>query len=284
MALRLSTGLRNKAMGIRTNLVSNGSFDTNTTGWTASGATLSSVAGGSNSTNGLSIANSGAASGSAYQDVTTRIGRVYMVTFGGDTGDADGFQVKVGTTADDDAILTSPVYTDATLTTKKLAFVATATTTRISLVNTSVQSGEFVLFDDVLVEEVLDGFGEIMRGSKINIYTGTQPTLANDAATGTLLCTIGKNGSDGLEFTSADSGTIGKPVGDTWNGTSVASGTAGWFRCYEEGDDPTQISATAARFDGSVAVSGGQLNMTSTTVASGAVQTVSSMNLTQPAA
>jgi hypothetical protein len=285
MALRLSQGLRDKLIGIKTNLVTNGSFDSNTTGWTASGATLSSVAGG-NASNALQIENSGSASGAAYQDITTRANRVYFLTLKAKVGTADGFQVKIGTTSDDDGIFASPVYTDSTLSEKKFAFVASGTTTRLTLVNTSEDSGETVLFEDVVVEEVLDGFIEVMRGCKINIYTGSQPTTANDAATGTLLVTItkGGDGSTGLDWNLASAGVASKPAGDTWAGTAVASGTAGWFRCYEEGDDPSASSTTAARFDGSVATSGGQINMTSTTIASGAVQTVSSLTYTQPAA
>jgi len=286
MPLRLSTGLRDKLIGIKTNLVSNGTFDSNTTGWTSSGSSLSTAAGGSSSTTGLQITNSGAASGSAYADITTRVGRMYLLTLKGKLGTSDGYAVKIGTTGNSGSIFTSPTLTDATLTERKFAFVASTTTTRLTLVNTSTDSGETVLFDDVVVEELLDGFVEVMRGCKINIYTGSQPTTANDAASGTLLVTItkGGDGSTGLDWSPSSSGTAAKPSGDTWAGTAGASGTAGWFRCFEDGDDPAAASTAAARFDGGVGTSGQQINMTSTTIASGAVQTVSSFTYTQPAA
>lgn len=286
MALRLSTGLRDKLIGAKANIVSNGNFNTNTAGWTAADATITAAAGGSSSTTGLQIANSSAASGSAYQDLTTRIGRVYKVTVKGKVGDADGFQVKIGTTADDDANLASTVYTDTELKEKTFVFIALATTTRLTLVNSSATSAEAVIFDDVVVEELLDGFTEIMRKCKINVYTGAQPTTANDAATGSLLFTVtkGGDGTTGLDWNPASSGAASKPSGDTWAGTAIADGTAGWFRCYEEGDDPSAASTTNARFDGSVATSGAQINMTSTAIANGAVQTVSSFTYTQPAA
>jgi len=285
MPLRLSTGFRDKVVGAKTNVVSNGTFNTNTTGWTATGATLSAAAGGSSSTTGLQIANSGAASGSAYQDLTTVVGRVYKVSLKGMVGTASGFQVKAGTTADDDANMLSAVFTDATLASKEFVFIATATTTRLTLVNASSASGQTVLFDDVVCEELLDGVAEIMRNCKINVYTGSQPASANNAATGTLLYTITKNndGVTGLEWTSASNGTIAKQSGDTWAGIGLAGGTAGWFRAYEEDDNPASSSTTAARFDGAVATSGGEMTVTSTTVASGAVQTVSSFTYTQPA-
>lgn len=286
MALRKSTGLRDKFMGIKTNLVTNGTFDSTTTGWTASGSTLSAAAGGASSTTGLQVENSGAASGLAYQDITTRAGRVYVLTLKGKLGTSAGYGVKVGTTAVDDAILPLLTFADATLTERKIAFVSSGTTTRISLVNTSSTAGHTVLFDDVVVEEVLDGFAEIMRNCKINIYTGAQPASANDAATGTLLVQItkGGDGSTGLTWEPASgNGVASKPVSDTWQGTASATGTAGWFRCFEEGDDPSASSTTAARFDGSIATSGAQINMTSTSISSGSVQTISSFTYTDPA-
>jgi hypothetical protein len=286
MPLRLSTGLRDKLIGAKANLVTNGSFDTNTTGWTASGATLSAGAGGASSTTGLEIANSGASAGSAYVDLTTRVGRVYLAKVKFKKGTAVGGSIDIGTTAAPKSIYDGATETDAVLTQKQVAFVASATTTRFTLNNDSAVTGETVLFDDVVIEEILDGFTEIMRGCKINVYTGAQPTTANDVATGTLLFTVTKGGDGvtGLEWNPASAGAASKPSGDSWAGTAVAAGTAGWFRCYEEGDDPATASTTNARFDGAVATTGAQINMTSTTIALSAVQTVSSFTYTQPAA
>lgn len=286
MPLRKSTGLRDKFMGIKTNLITNGTFDTDTTGWSAADATLSAAAGGSGSTTGMQIENSSAASGSAYQNIDTVAGRIYLLTLKGKIGTSDGYGVMIGTPADDDSILPLMTFADATLTDRSFAFVAEDSSTRITLVNTSSDSGETVLFDDVVVDEILDGFVEIMRNCKINIYTGSQPASANDAATGTLLVTItkGGDGSTGLTWEPASgNGVASKPSGDVWQGTAVASGTAGWFRCYAEGDDPSSSSATAARFDGAISTSGAQINMTSTSVASGSVQTIASFTYTDPA-
>ena len=80
MPLRLSTGLRNKLMGIKTNALANGSFTSDASGWTANLATLASVAGGV-SGNALQVTNSGAAAGSAYQDFTAQVGRLYKATY-----------------------------------------------------------------------------------------------------------------------------------------------------------------------------------------------------------
>lgn len=283
MALRLSTGLRNKLMGIKTNLVSNGAFGADTSGWTGDGATLAAVSG------VLEITNSGSAAGSAYTDITTRIGTVYKLSFDVDIGTGTTVQVQVGTTADPDANLTSPSYSDATLTGKELVFIATATTTRITFVNESTTSGHLIQVDNVVAEEILDGFGEIMRNAKIAIFSGSQPTNAADASAGTLLITVGKNldsGSgavDGVTWDESVAGVVSKPAGDTWSGKAVATGNAGWFRVYQEGDDPTQASSTMARFDGSVATSGGEMTVTAVAMAADSIQTIGAFTLTQPA-
>lgn len=285
MAKRLSTGLRNKLAGIVTNLISNGTFASGTTGWTGSGATLTTDAtGGEQGGSGLKITNSGAAAGKAYTDITTVVGRTYLIDCYVDAGDAGGIQILVGTTSDDDAVMTSPVYTDTTIAQKRIAFVATATTTRITAVVGSTTSGQFVLLDSVVVEEQLDGLRGIFRNAKVNIYTGTQPTSPDDAATGTLLVTISKDGgADGIIFDSAASGAITKPSGETWEGTFAANGSMGWARVYEEGDSPGSSSSTAARYDLSIGTSGADANFVSVTATSGAKFTVSNFTLTIPA-
>lgn len=287
MARRFSTGLRNKLAGITTNLISNGAFGTDTSGWTGSGATLTrDLTAGVDSGPALKIANSGAAAGKAYTDITTVAGRAYLLEMYLDVGDAGGMQVLVGSTSDDDAIQTSASFTDTSLTKKSIAFVATGTTTRITVLVGSTTSGQFVLVDDVVCEEVLDGLRGIFKGAKLNLYTGTQPTSPDDAATGTLIATISLNsGSDGFEFTSAASGVIGKPSGVTWSGVNVASGTQtiGYGRLYETGDSPGSSSTTAARYDFSIGTSGADVNVSSVSAANGATTTFTQLDVTVPA-
>ena len=76
---------------------------------------------------------------------------------------------------------------------------------------------------------------------------------------------------------------LSKAAAETWQGTAVATGTAGWFRCYQAGDDPSAAETELARFDGSIATSGAQLNMSSTAIVISAVQTISAFTYTQPA-
>ena len=287
MARRYSTGLRNKLAGITTNLISNGAFGTDTSGWTGSGATLTrDLTAGVDSGPALKIANSGAAAGKAYTDITTIADRQYRLELYVDIGDAAGLQVLIGSTSDDDAIQTSAIFTDTALTKKSISFVATGTTTRITVLVGSTTSGQFVLVDDVVCEEVVDGLRGILKGSKLNLYTGTQPTSPDDAATGTLIATVSVNsGADGFEFTSAVNGVIGKPSGVTWSGVNVSSGTQtiGYGRLFEAGDSPGSSSTTAARYDFSIGTSGADVNVSSVSAANGATTTFTQLDVTVPA-
>jgi hypothetical protein len=59
----------------------------------------------------------------------------------------------------------------------------------------------------------------------------------------------------------------------------LAAGTAGWFRYYSNAYT-TGLSTTAIRVDGTCGVTTGELRMSSTTVAVGAVSTVSTGTIT----
>jgi len=267
MAIKRSTGLVDKLNGIRTNLVSNGTFDTDTTGWSGSLATLTATSGGVTN-NLLQVANSASAAGYAYTDITTVVGRVYKVTFNFKKGTGVSGTVKIGTTSLPQSVYVGQALTDADWAYYEIAFIATATTTRLSLANNSVVSSETSFWDIVVVEEILDGFTEIMRGCKVNFYTAPQPANADAAATGTLLCTVtvGNSGT-GLTFNPSNNGVVSKPSGVTWSGMiSVPGGgtntaTATWFRVYESGDDPSMASTVFARIDGSVGLTGSGADM-----------------------
>ena len=284
MALRLSTGFRNKILGQTASLLLNGSFDSATTSWTGSGATLASVASGQ-SGNCLEVTSSGAALGQAYQDITTIVGRMYKLTCYFKAGTSSAGSIQVGDSGDPNAITESGALTDVDWALKTLVFIATATTTRITLETTDPTTSETSLFDEIVVDEIMDGVRDILAGCKIAIYSGAQPADADSAATGTLLVTISESGgANGLTWDDALAGVLSKAAAETWQGTAVATNTAGWFRCYQTGDDPANAETVLARFDGSVSTSGAQLNMSSTSIVLDAIQTISAFTYTQPAA
>jgi hypothetical protein len=129
------------------------------------------------------------------------------------------------------------------------------------------------------------GFGEAMNNGVLDIYTGAQPTDANQVETGTKLVrlssTSGTAAEDGLKFGTTGDGTltIGTPA---WSGLILASGVAGWFRFYGSGGTAGS-SATAIRFDGAVGVSGSDLDLTHTNLTKDATLTIKSATIVQPA-
>lgn len=124
--------------GSGTELVTNGTFDSATTGWTAgAGATLSAPSG------RLRVTKSGAGNEHAYQAITTEIGRAYRATGNGFVGSANGYEFRVGTS------VASQDYGAATNAALDLTFVATSTTAYITCRHNAGPITTYVEFDDV---------------------------------------------------------------------------------------------------------------------------------------
>lgn len=133
---------------------------------------------------------------------------------------------------------------------------------------------------------------EILANGQIRIYTGTQPANADTAETGTLLCTITLASGDmtsgvatnGINLGNAADGTVGKADGEVWSGVNAASGTAGWFRWYPNAF-ADNIGGGAAKIciDGNCATSGGQMNLSSTSLTAAVTTTVDNVAITMPA-
>jgi len=109
------------------------------------------------------------------------------------------------------------------------------------------------------------------------VLAGTTATIT--ATFGTM--TGGTNPANGLNFELSTTGTMTKIGTDTWSGTGVSDGTAGWFRWKAAVADADALDSAEAilRLDGAIATSGGQLNGSSTAITTGAVQTITSDQL-----
>lgn len=124
------------------------------------------------------------------------------------------------------------------------------------------------------VDTGANGFRGIYKGCVIDLYSGTQPSTADSAVTGTFLGRITLGGgaftdgsqTNGLVWDAPANGTISKPTAANWQGSGVAAGTIGWFRCRGNAADDGSASTTLPRFDGSVGVSTGDLRLTVVTV------------------
>ena len=116
----------------------------------------------------------------------------------------------------------------------------------------------------------------------IKLYSGSAPTDADQAPTGTLLCTISNNSTGtGLTFGTAASGVISKNPAETWSGVNAASGTAAYFRHVAVGDTAA-LSTTEARIQGVIALAGGEINLASLVLTAAATQPIDSYNIALP--
>jgi len=88
--------------------------------------------------------------------------------------------------------------------------------------------------------------------------------------------------ANGLEFGDAASGAIAKASGETWQGVATASGTAGYFRLCANPTDVGAESTTLPRIDGLIGTSGADLNLSSTSIVSGQTYTIDTFSLTLP--
>lgn len=134
------------------------------------------------------------------------------------------------------------------------------------------------------------GLKAALADGVIRIYSGSQPTNADQAVNGTLLVEITVDGgafshgspTNGLEWDDPASGTISKPSADTWTGTGVATGVAGWARfCANPTDDGT-ASTTLSRLDMSVGKGTGDLQLSNVNIEIGAPVTVDVATLRLP--
>ena len=133
------------------------------------------------------------------------------------------------------------------------------------------------------------GFATTFANGIIEIRTGTQPATADTAASGTLLGTVTLasgaftpgTATNGLTFAAASGGAVSKS--GIWSMAGIAAGTAGWFRLKANALDDNTLSTTLPRLDGSIAVSGADMNLSNISIAIGAPTTIDSFTWTQPA-
>ena len=133
------------------------------------------------------------------------------------------------------------------------------------------------------------GFGTLLNSAALTITstTMTSAVTSTSFASGTGGSVAGINPANGLQMDyNAAAGVLTKNTTQTWSGTAVATGTAGWFRYKGSVSDAGSLDSVAAyrRMDGNIATSGANLNMSSTSIVSSALQTLSTFSFTVPAA
>jgi hypothetical protein len=136
-----------------------------------------------------------------------------------------------------------------------------------------------------------ESFLEAFTNGVLRIYSGAQPVNADAATSGTLLLEITVGGgafshgspTNGLNFDAPVSAVLSKAAAEAWSGIGVAAGVAGWARLSGNPLDSGGSSTTLARVDMSVAKTGADLNLSNTTVAIGAPQTIDVFSMAMPA-
>lgn len=123
------------------------------------------------------------------------------------------------------------------------------------------------------IEAAVDAFCALLDSGYLEIYTGTQPAV-DGSLTGTKLVTL-TFGSTAFGSSSVSSGTCTATANAITAGTAGNTGTAAYFALLKS--DGTTVVGT-----GSVATSGADLNLDSTSVTSGANVSCSSFTVTQP--
>jgi hypothetical protein len=114
------------------------------------------------------------------------------------------------------------------------------------------------------------------------VVDGTTTTLVEGAHVN---MAGGVNAANGLNLDDVVGGVISKRTTETWSGTNVADGTAGWFRVRRTGDSgAVDAAATQIRYDGAVATSGAQMNIGSLSFTNGAPSLINSASFTLPMA
>lgn len=112
----------------------------------------------------------------------------------------------------------------------------------------------------------------------IKLYTGGEPTTADAAVTGTLLCTISVSGAGtGLSLDAAAAAGVLAKSAAAWSGAIVATGTAGYYRFSAAGDTGAS-STTEERIQGSVGLAGADLNLTSVALVTNAALTAQAID------
>jgi hypothetical protein len=134
-----------------------------------------------------------------------------------------------------------------------------------------------------------DGLATPTITIKANLGAGTGPNGWTVAATaGTITHTDapmagGVASANGLTWGDVAAGILSKST-DVWSATAIAAGTIGHFRMKGPiADTSSSTSTTAIRLDGSIAVTGGDINISNTTVALAAPLVVTSWNINLPA-
>lgn len=157
-------------------------------------------------------------------------------------------------------------------------FITDLTTTAEALRDAIIRAGIYHATSSGAVVTVIapSGTGDAHNGLALSA------TVTTMTATSSGNMANGVDAVNGLQFTAPSAGVVSKS--GTWSFVGIAAGTAGWFRMKASATDSDAVSTTFARLDGSVAVSGADMNLSQIVIAVDAPTTIDTFTVTIPRA
>lgn len=131
-------------------------------------------------------------------------------------------------------------------------------------------------FSDATIIADVAAVTALLNSGFLDIYTGSQPTDANSAVTGTLLASLGLSATSfGTPTAAGAAGSriVTATANSITSATAGNTGTAGYFVFYKS--DHTTVAAM-----GSVSTASADLNLSSTSIVSGGSVAVTSFTIT----
>lgn len=130
-------------------------------------------------------------------------------------------------------------------------------------------------------------FLDLFAYGLLRIFSSSQPTTADLTENGSILLEITLGGAtfapgtynNGLLFENRGAGVIGKKGSAVWSGTGLVAASMGWFRLYAN-DVVTGASTTAIRCDGSIGLTGANMNVSNLAVTVGVLSTLNDFTVT----
>jgi len=235
-----------------TELVTNGTFDSGTTGWSATGSAVLSVASGA-----LRVTNGAAVTGGTTQTINTVAGVTYSWTYYVDPATSGGAVIRVR----DGGTLT--VISTATRTVAgvyTILFVATGSTTQINCINSSSSIGVYQDVDNISVQAVT-GYTATANGLLIEEQRTNLLTYSEDFSNAAWSAISAKNvvsnsavAPDGTTTADTLSDNSSVAFEGIQQGTTVAVGTQTYTAsCYVR----KTTGGTSATFGFNMSITGG---------------------------
>ncbi len=158
-----------------------------------------------------------------------------------------------------------------------VAFITDLTTTATALADAINRNGIYTATSSAAVVTVRApaGTGAAHNGLALAYTATTMTATSSGNVTGGVAATAG------LQWGTPSAGSVSKS--GTWSFNGLAALTAGWFRIKASATDNDGASTTLVRLDGSIAVSGADMNLSNTSISIGAPTTIDSLTISIPA-